>query len=279
MRLKRGKLLSNKVTSAISDITRISEEVEQGINKLFRMTMSVSVFGRTNDELQRNSQFVTTHFRSHLAQVRPLRFRQGRGFHSMMPALRPGVGGLKMTDTSTLLRMFPFGPGDLDRREGTFFGMDLRSRTPVMFDPFAPSAMNGHMVVMARSGAGKSFFTKLRVVREVAADVPVYLIDPEGEYGVITRTLGGDVYVPGAPGYGLNPFVIDYKNQGDLAQRCRSLNSLICVMLEGQTDIELKATIDRCVTGFYADEIRRLTGDRPAAGQRRHGGLPSLSGE
>ena len=173
-----------------------------------------------------------------------LRYRQLKGFVAMQPALRRGVGDMYLTDAHTLLRLFPFGPPDLDKRTGTLFGVDLRSRTPVLYDPFHDGEMNAHMVVMARSGAGKSFLTKLRVVREALRDVDVYLIDPEGEYGVITEALGGRVLVPGAPGYGLNPFALVYTNDGDLRTRIAGLGSLVEVMLSGEVDVDRRSMID-----------------------------------
>ena len=259
--LQKGRLVPPEVELAISDVTRISDEVEQGLSRLFRRTMSVAVYGRDREQLKEVEETLTGHFRSNLSKVRNLKFRQGKGFHSMMPMLRKGLGSMDLTDSGTMLRMFPFSPQDMDDREGTLFGMDLRSRTPVLYDPFNPKAMNGHMVVMARSGAGKSFLTKLRVVREALRGVPIYLIDPEGEYGVITRALGGKVFVPGSPGYGLNPFVIGYTEEGDLTKRISSICSLIGVMLEGELDGEMKASVDRCLIGFYGKELLTSGGD------------------
>ena len=253
---QKGKLVPAEVDLAISDVVRISDEVERGVSRLFRRTLTIAVYGRNREQLKEVGEKVGSHFRSHLAGVRLLKFRQGKGFGAMMPGLRRGLGEMDLTESGTMLRMFPFGPQDLDQREGTLLGMDLRSRTPVIYDPFNPRAMNGHMVVMARSGAGKSFFTKLRVLREALRGIPVYLIDPEGEYGVITRALGGEVFIPGSPGYGLNPFAVGYTEEGDLTKRVSSLCSLVGVMLEGELDQDLKAVVDRCLTGFYAHELR-----------------------
>ena len=253
---QKGKLVPPEVELAIADTIRISDEVERGVSRLFRRTLTIAVYGRDQAQLKEIGEKVASHFRSHLSGVRMLKFRQGKGLGAMMPALRRGLGQMDLTDSGTMLRMFPFGPQDLDQREGTLLGMDLRSRTPVIYDPFNPRAMNGHMVVMARSGAGKSFFTKLRVLREALRGIPIYLIDPEGEYGVITRALGGEVFVPGSPGYGLNPFAVGYTDEGDLTKRVSSLCSLVGVMLEGELDSNLKAVIDRCLTGFYARELR-----------------------
>ena len=256
--VQKGKLVPPEVELAIDDVTRISDEVERGVSRLFRRTLTIAVYGRDRQQLKEIGEVLSGHFRSTLAGVRLLKFRQGRGFAAMMPSLKKGLGEMDLTDSGTMVRMFPFGPPDLDDRQGTLLAMDLRSRSPVIYDPFDPKAMNGHMCVMARSGAGKSFFTKLRVLREALRGIPVYLIDPEGEYGVIAEELGGRVLVPGAPGYGLNPFIVGYTDEGDLTNRIASLGSLVAVMLEGQVDVDLKAVIDRCLTGYYAMELKRL---------------------
>ena len=188
--LQKGKLVPHEVELAIRDVTRISENVERGTSKLFRRTMTIAVYGRTQDELKEVGEKLSSHFRAALARVSRLRLRQGRGFAAMMPLLRGGLSEPDLTDSDTLLRMFPFGPMDLNEHDGTLLGMDLRSRTPVIYNPFNPRAMNGHLFVMARSGAGKSFFTKVRVVREAALDIPVYLIDPDGEYGLNPFLIG-----------------------------------------------------------------------------------------
>lgn len=253
---QKGKLVPPEVELVIADVTRLSSEVERGVNRLFRITATLTVYARDRDRLNRAGQSISGYFRSSLAGVRLLRYRQGRGFAAMQPALRRGVGDMYLTDAHTLLRLFPFGPPDLDKRTGTLFGVDLRSRTPVLYNPFHDSEMNAHMVVMARSGAGKSFLTKLRVVREALRDVVVYLIDPEGEYSVITEALGGRVLVPGSPGYGLNPFALVYTNEGDLTTRVAGLGSLVEVMLSGEVDVDRRSMIDRCLTAYYENEIQ-----------------------
>ena len=268
-----GKLVGPDVQTAIEDTSRISDEIHRGLSRLYRRTLMFAVYGRTREQLDLSVERVLQHFRASLSEARVLVFRQGKAYASMMPVCRKGLEEANSTDSRTLLHMFPFSPHDLDQREGTFFGMDMRSRTPVMWDPFAPKSMNGHMVVMARSGAGKSFLTKLRVVREALRDVPVYLIDPEGEYGVITRMLGGEVLVPGRPGHGLNPFVIGNTGDiGDLASRVATLCSLVGVMLEGYLPPHLKAIIDACMMKFYLNEAENL----PPGASMGTGGVKSF---
>ena len=273
---QKGRLVPAEVELAISDIVRISDGVERGVCRLYRRSMTIAVYGRSVPGLRGAREKVEGHFRSALAGVLNMRFRQGQAFSRMMPACRPGMAEADLTDTDTLLRLFPFGPRDLDTQEGTLLGKDLRSQTSIFLDGFSPAAMNGHMVVMARSGAGKSFFTKLRTLRESSRGIPIYIIDPEGEYGSIARALGGRVFVPGSKGYGLNPFVFRYAPdsdfEGDLTRRVASLGALVGVMLEGNLDQELKATIDHCLTRFYDREYRESRGE-PVLGK---GGMKSF---
>ena len=50
--MQKGKLVPQEVEIAIADVTRISEAVERGTSKLFRRSMTVAVYGRTQDDLK-----------------------------------------------------------------------------------------------------------------------------------------------------------------------------------------------------------------------------------
>ena len=80
--------------------------------------------------------------------------------------------------------MFPFAPGALAMDGGVLYGIASGSRSPVVVDPFDPGLENANAVV-ATSGAGKSYFTKLLALRSLLTGVECLVIDPEGEYGVL----------------------------------------------------------------------------------------------
>ena len=83
-------------------------------------------------------------------------------------------------DTSSLARLFPFSPPDLDTRSGTLYGIDMRACSPVVYDPWDGTHLNANTAVLARSGSGKSFATKLGVLRSLCRGVTSYVIDPRG---------------------------------------------------------------------------------------------------
>ena len=271
--LQKGKMVNPEVEMAIEDLGRISDGVERGTNRLFRRGMVFCLYGRNQRRLREICETVESYFRSSLAGVRLLKYRQARSFHLVMPVCRQGPGGVDLTDGETMVRMFPFGPPDLDDREGVLLGLDERSKTPVFVDAFSPRSLNGHMTIMARSGAGKSFSVKVRVLRESTRDVPVYIVDPEGEFGVLAEELGGEIFVPGAEGYGLNPFIYKYVGDTELVNRVSGLGALVEVMLGGEVDQTLRATIDRCLMGFYRSEMLKANSSEDVLGS---GGMLSF---
>lgn len=160
------------------------------------------------------------------------------------------------SQAETIREMFPFSPQGLDNLTGTLLGKNMTTKMPLMYDPFNPDRMNAHMVVLSRPNGNKSLFVKLLTFRETRHGIPTYLIDTEGEYQATAKALGGEVFTPGMPRHGLNPFFIEYSNMGELAARVWSMASLITMMLGAQVNQDLNAVIDRCLTGFYAQELR-----------------------
>ena len=64
---------------------------------------------------------------------------------------------------------------------------------------------NHNSVVLARSGAGKSYLVKLDVLRYLYDGVQVAVIDPEDEYTRLADAVGGTVVQLGPPGVRVNP--------------------------------------------------------------------------
>ena len=160
-------------------------------------------------------------------------------------------------DTSSVARLFPFSPPDLDTRSGTLMGIDLRACSPVVYDAWDGSHLNANTAVLARSGSGKSFATKLGVLRGLTRGVTAYIIDPEGEHADMARAAGGRVISPGIEGQGMNPFVIDKGDAEELLQRIGSLRRLIEVMVGEKLGAERRASLDHALASYYAQPRER----------------------
>ena len=256
---KRGKSLSSEAEIALEDVMRLRDEVQRGRERLFHASLSVTLHAPDEETLDELTQRATAHFAASLGNLDALPFRQREGLLSTLPLALNAVAAWRTLDTSSLARLFPFSPPDLDTRGGTLYGIDMRASSPVVYDPWDGTHLNANTAVLARSGSGKSFATKLGVLRGVTRGVVAYVIDPEGEYADMARAAGGRVLSPGVDGQGMNPFVIDARDPEELLQRIGSLRRLIEVMVGESLGAERRAALDHALAAYY-DQPRERTG-------------------
>ena len=258
---KRGRTMSPEAEIALEDVTRLRDEVQRGRERLFHSSLSVTLHAKDEASLKEMTQRAKAHFAATLGKLDNLAFRQREGLLSTLPLGLNAVTEWRTLDTSSLARLFPFSPPDLDTRSGTLYGIDMRACSPVVYDPWDGTHLNANTAVLARSGSGKSFATKLGVLRGLTRGVTAYVIDPEGEYADMARAAGGRVLSPGVEGQGMNPFVIDKGDQEELLQRIGSLRRLIEVMVGESLGAERRASLDHALAGYYA-KSRERTGFR-----------------
>ncbi len=258
---KRGRTMSPEAEIALEDITRLRDEVQRGRERLFHSSLSVTLHARDEASLREMTQRAKAHFAATLGKLDNLAFRQREGLLSTLPLALNAVAEWRSLDTSSIARLFPFSPPDLDTRSGTLYGIDMRACSPVVYDPWDGTHLNANTAVLARSGSGKSFATKLGVLRGITRGITAYVIDPEGEYADMARAAGGRVLSPGVPGEGMNPFVIDKGDSEELLQRIGSLRRLIEVMVGESLGAERRASLDHALAGYYA-QPRERTGFR-----------------
>ena len=258
---KRGRTMSPEAEIALEDITRLRDEVQRGRERLFHASLSVTLHAKDEAALKEMTQRAKAHFAATLGKLDNLAFRQREGLLSTLPLALNAVAVWRTLDTSSIARLFPFSPPDMDTRSGTLYGIDMRACSPMVYDPWDGSHLNANTAVLARSGSGKSFATKLGVLRGLTRGVTAYVIDPEGEYADMARAAGGRVLSPGVPGEGMNPFVIDKGDSEELLQRIGSLRRLIEVMVGESLGAERRASLDHALAGYYA-QPRERTGFR-----------------
>ena len=258
---KRGRTMSPEAEIALEDITRLRDEVQRGRERLFHASLSVTLHAKDEASLREMTQRAKAHFAATLGKLDNLAFRQREGLLSTLPLALNAVAEWRSLDTSSIARLFPFSPPDLDTRSGTLYGIDMRACSPVVYDPWDGTHLNANTAVLARSGSGKSFATKLGVLRGLTRGITAYVIDPEGEYADMARAAGGRVLSPGVPGEGMNPFVIDKGDSEEMLQRIGSLRRLIEVMVGESLGAARRASLDHALAGYYA-KPRERTGFR-----------------
>lgn len=117
------------------------------------------------------------------------------------------------------------------------------------------------MVIFAKSGAGKSYFTKLMAIRNRFAGVDFLVIDPEDEYRAVCNAVKGQyLRLVSSSGQHLNPFDLPPFDPTDeerdpLAEQVVALVGLLELML-AEPDRPLstheRAVLDRALYQTYA---------------------------
>ncbi|MCR4725411.1 MAG: DUF87 domain-containing protein [Clostridia bacterium] len=82
---------------------------------------------------------------------------------------------------------------------------------PVFIDFFRRDSerVNSNMVIVGKSGSGKSYATKSLLTNLAAEDAKIFILDPENEYTELAKNLHGQIINVGNAQYGrLNPFHI-----------------------------------------------------------------------
>ena len=93
-----------------------------------------------------------------------------------------------------MMATYPFISSNIFDENGIFVGTNLYNSSLVFIDKFDKNKYkNSNMCVFGTSGAGKSFFIKLQILRYWMMGVEQYIIDPEKEYDKICNNLGGSL--------------------------------------------------------------------------------------
>lgn len=273
---RHGRLDDPDTEAAAEDAAELAHRVARGEGKLFRVALVITVHAADEDELSEQCGQVRALASSLLVDTHPTTFRAVQGWASTLPLGQDLLGQTRTFDTAALAAAFPFTSPDMPTldplnasTDGVFYGLNLTSGSVVVWDRWAQDNYNS--VTIARSGAGKSYHTKLDLLRQLyQGGVQAAVIDPEDEYRRLAQAVGGAYLHLGRRGVRLNP--LDLPPEGaraadELSRRALFCHTLVAVMLGTVMAPEMKAALDRAIgtayqhAGFTADP---RTWNRPA---------------
>ena len=266
----RGRLGDPAVEAAAADAADLAAQVARGHSQLHRQAVYLTVHAETPAELDLVCARVRSRAAAAMLDVRPATARQLPGLIATVPFGTDPVGAHRTVDTPTAAASFPFASPDMDGPvpdSSVLYGVNLYSGSPVLWDRWA-SMDNHNSVLIARSGAGKSYLTKTTILRELYQGVRVVVIDPESEYLALAAHVGGTVHRPGSPGARLNPLSMPTDGEADEFARRRLfigtvVETLLGEKLSGTEAAVLQRAVAACYEGAGIGE-NRATWARPA---------------
>lgn len=262
MREEKGLVRDPVLDTAYQDLENLRDQLQQATEKLFNIGLYLTVFADDLDELNKIESELRTILESKLVYVKPALFQQQEGFESVLPLGTDKLEISSRLNSSPLSSIFPFVSFDLTSDKGILYGINRHNSSLVLFDRF--SLENYNSVVFAKAGSGKSYTTKLEVLRSLMFGTEVIVIDPEREYEYLAEAVDGRYFnISLSSKHHLNPFDLPVPAEGEspedvLRSNIISLVGLFRIMLGGLTPEE-DAILDRAITETYAS--RDITPD------------------
>jgi conjugal transfer ATP-binding protein TraC len=253
---EKGLVRDPQLETAIQDVETLRDQLQQSEEKLFDTGVYITIYADNEDDLARLESKLVTMMEAKLIYLKPALFEQLEGLFSILPVDEDKIQVYTPMNTGPISSFFPFVSEDLTSNQGIMYGINLHNNNLVIFDRF--SLENANQVVFAKSGAGKSYTTKLEIIRSLMAGIDMVLvIDPENEYERLAATFGGSMFNISLSSHEhINPFDIPQIPEDEtpadvLRSHIVNMASLLKLML-GTLSAEEDALLDRAITETYA---------------------------
>ncbi len=248
----RGRLADLEVEAAAEDAHELARRLARGEGRLYSVGLYITVRGHTHGEVDAEADRLRALCSSLLLDARPATFRSLQGWTTTLPLGLDQLNLRRTMDTAALAAAFPFASAELPTPPtgGVLLGRNAHTRGLVLWDRWAQPNYNA--VILAKSGAGKSYLAKLELLRWLYHGVQALVVDPEHEYQRLAAAVGGTYLHLGHPEVRLNP--LDLPPGGDaeaLARRALFAHTLIGSLLGTPPDPDTTAVLDRAVLAAY----------------------------
>lgn len=251
----KGMVRDPMLDTAYQDLEGLRDNLIQAQEKMFDVGIYITIYADNDLELFKLENEIKSILESKLIYIKPALFQQEDAFKSVIPVGTDILDIHQKLNSEPLSSIFPFVSFDLTSDRGILYGVNRHNSSLVIFDRFSLESYNS--VTFAKSGSGKSYATKLEILRSLMFDVDVIVIDPEREYEYLAEAVGGRYFnISLSSDHHINPFDLplpreDETTEDVLRSNIINLVGLFRLMLGGLTPEE-DSMVDRAISETYA---------------------------
>ena len=244
-----------------NDAKYIRKEMQINNEELYFLYIYINLFSNDKKELLYNIDKIEGILQSKGLQTRRSNFRQEQIFLSCLPLLENNKDlkliGKRNILTSGLVSTYPFMSSSIFDDEGIYVGNNMYNNSIVLIDRYNTAKYkNANMCVFGTSGAGKSFYTKAIILRNVLLGIEQYVIDPEREYIELANNLKGTIIKLGTTSenfiniFDIRKESIEENEHGYLATKIGKLIGFFNLIF-GELNEEEKAILEEKIIEVY----------------------------
>ena len=179
-----------------NDAKYIRKEIQVNNQDIYFLYIYINIYAEDIKKLEYYLNKVEGIAQSKGMQTRRANFRQEEVFESCLPIMKNNENikdsAKRNVLTSGLLATYPFISSTIFDANGIFIGTNIYNNSLVFIDRYNNNKYkNANICIFGTSGAGKSFYTKLLILRYKLLGIKQYIIDPEREYNNLCKKLNG----------------------------------------------------------------------------------------
>ncbi len=249
--MRAGKIVGSEITDPLESAIELRDKIQRGQEKLFQMSIYISVRAETLEELNKVTKLLEATMSARLFYSKVARYQQLEALQSILPRAEDQLGQKRNLDSSSAALTFPFMSSELVQESGILYGVNKSNNSLVILDRFG--LHNANSIVFAQSGSGKSYTTKVEILRQLMQGTKVIVIDPEREYKRLAESVGGTyIKLSAKSKEKINPFDLatTFHKISDLSEHAQDLTEVISLMAEGLSSRE-KAAVDKAILSIY----------------------------
>jgi len=249
--IRSGKIVGSEITDPLESATELRDKILRGQEKLFQVSIYVSLTAGTLFELDKVTKLLETELSSRLFYTKVARFQQTEALQSVLPRAENQLNQKRNLDSSSAALTFPLISSELVQESGILYGVNKSNNSLVILDRFGLN--NANSIVFAQSGSGKSYAAKVEILRHLMQGTKVIVIDPEREYKLLAESVNGSyIKLSTNSREKINPFDFSTtaRDKTDLAEHTQDLTEVISLMADG-LDASEKAAVDKAILTIY----------------------------
>ncbi len=254
-REKKGFVRDPMLDTAFRDLEDLRDRLQQATEKLFSFGLYLTIYEDNLEDLNRTEVEIRSLLESKMVYAKSAPFQQEQALLSVLPFGADKLAIRSKLNSSPISTIYPFVSFDLTANKGILYGINRHNNSLVLFDRY--SLENYNSVIFGKAGGGKSYATKLEVLRSLMFDTDVIVIDPEREYEYLAEAVGGRYFnISLASKHHINPFDLPVPREDEAPEdvfRSHVINlvGLFRIMLGGLSPEE-DALIDQAINETYS---------------------------
>ena len=252
------------VAFTYNDAKYIRKELQINNEDIYYLYIYIDTYSENIKELEYTLNKIEGIFQSKGLQTRRAYFRQEQAYRACLPLMENSKLLKEVAKrnilTQGIVATYPFVSSAIFDEMGVFVGTNIYNNSLVFIDRYNTlKYKNANMCIFGTSGAGKSFYTKLLILRYRLLGIEQYIIDPEREYDKLCANLNGALLKIG-PGSNTYINILDIREEsleeeenGYLSNKIGKLIGFFNLIF-GKINEEEKALLEEKLIELYKEK-------------------------